>query len=82
MTASNRAGSCKDADLARSRIGWLVWGLPASLLLAGTAWEAARPWLWIPSLVVAGAACLANASRCGRLHCFVTGPLFLPGSHR
>jgi hypothetical protein len=34
-------------------------------------------WLWVPALVVAGSACLANASRCGRLHCFITGPLFL-----
>lgn len=23
-----------------------------------------------------GAGCLANAWRCGRLHCYVTGPLF------
>jgi hypothetical protein len=24
-----------------------------------------------------GSACIANAARCGRLHCFITGPLFL-----
>jgi hypothetical protein len=27
-----------------------------------------------------GIACLINARRCGRLHCFVTGPLFLAGA--
>lgn len=27
-----------------------------------------------------GIACLINARRCGRLHCFVTGPLFLIGA--
>jgi copper chaperone CopZ len=31
-------------------------------------------------LLVAGGACLLNASRCGRLHCFLTGPLFLLGA--
>lgn len=24
-----------------------------------------------------GGACVANASRCGRIHCYVTGPFFL-----
>ncbi len=24
-----------------------------------------------------GIACLANAARCGRVHCYITGPLFL-----
>lgn len=80
MSTRVRAGSCKASDLAGRRIGWLVWGVPAALLLVGIAWSAARPWLWTPSLVIAGAACLANASRCGRLHCFVTGPLFLLGA--
>lgn len=80
MSARVCSGSCKGSDLAGRRIGWLVWGLPAGLVIVGTAWSAARPWLWIPSLVIAGAACVANASRCGRLHCFVTGPLFLLGA--
>jgi hypothetical protein len=53
--------------------------LPSALFLIGIACSSARAWLWIPSLAVAGSACLANASRCGRLHCFVTGPLFLLG---
>jgi hypothetical protein len=63
-----------------SRLGWVVWGVPLVLFVVGTAWEPARAWLWVPSLVVAGTACLANASRCGRLHCFLTGPLFLLGA--
>ena len=64
-------------DLLGSRVGWFVWGLPAALFIMGLAWGAARAWLWIPSLVVAGVACIANASRCGRLHCFLTGPVFM-----
>jgi hypothetical protein len=34
-------------------------------------------WLWAPALLAAGTACLINAARCGRLHCYFTGPLFL-----
>lgn len=39
-----------------------------------------RPALWIPSFALMGVACLVNARGCGRLHCFVTGPLFLLAS--
>ncbi len=28
-------------------------------------------------LCLARAACVVNAARCGRLHCYVTGPLYL-----
>jgi len=65
------------ADLAARRIGWVVWGLPGVLFALGGAWSAERPWLWVPALAVAGSACVLNAWRCGRLHCYVTGPLFL-----
>lgn len=43
----------------------IVLGHPAKTLV----WAAALVWL--------GVACLLNARRCGRLHCFVTGPYFL-----
>jgi len=33
--------------------------------------------VWVPALVVMGLGCLVNAARCGRLHCYVTGPLYL-----
>ncbi|MGB6973456.1 MAG: hypothetical protein WBD67_02105 [Terracidiphilus sp.] len=33
--------------------------------------------LWIPALLVMGGACLANLARCGRVHCYITGPLLL-----
>ncbi len=49
----------------------------AALLVVGFFWPEARTWLWTPALLVAGAACLVNASRCGRLHCYFTGPLYL-----
>jgi hypothetical protein len=67
----------RQTDLAGRRIGWLVWGVPAVFIALGIGWDAARAWLWVPSLVFAGTACIANASRCGRLHCFITGPVYL-----
>jgi hypothetical protein len=37
-------------------------------------WRAA---VWALACAVMGAACLTNAVRCGRIHCFFTGPFFL-----
>lgn len=36
-----------------------------------------RPAAIVLSPVTMGATCLANALRCGRLHCFLTGPFYL-----
>ena len=56
----------------------LVWVVPA-IILAGTA-TLGVPYLvviWPVLLAFMGGACLLNARRCGRLHCFITGPFFL-----
>lgn len=67
----------RQRDWADRRVDLLPWGVPVTLVVLGIAWSGVRAWLWIPSLVLAGAACVANAARCGRLHCFLTGPVFL-----
>lgn len=77
--------SCEDReylkrDLIPTRVVVAVWYLPTLLVFAGLFAPSARAWLWIPSFAVMGIACLINARRCGRLHCFVTGPLFLAGA--
>lgn len=33
--------------------------------------------LWASVLTVYGVACVSNARRCGRIHCYVTGPFLL-----
>jgi len=33
--------------------------------------------LWIPAFLIMAAACTANAARCGRRHCYATGPVYL-----
>jgi hypothetical protein len=56
----------------------LAWGLPAVALIATAfAPPPIRTAAWLVSLVWMGAACLANARRCGRTHCHLTGPFFL-----
>ncbi len=64
-------------DLVRSRAAWLLWLLPAALVVVGLVRVEARTALWVPAFGVMGVACLLNARRCGRLHCHITGPLFL-----
>jgi hypothetical protein len=56
----------------------LAWGFPG-LALAGSLFVEPpwRAWIWVPSLLWMGAACTANARRCGRTHCYFTAPFFL-----
>lgn len=69
-------------DLAGNRrTSLLVWGLPQmGFLLGFFVSPIFRAVLWTVSLAVAGVACLVNASRCGRMHCYFTGPFFLIGA--
>ena len=56
----------------------LIWVVPA-IILAITA-GFGGPYLvviWPVLLTFMGGACLLNAKRCGRLHCYITGPFFL-----
>jgi hypothetical protein len=64
-------------DLTRGAGALALWCLPVLALIVGLKWPEGRLWLWIPALLVMGIACLANAVRCGRLHCYFTGPAFL-----
>jgi hypothetical protein len=66
------------ADWARGSRGALIWGLPiAALLIGGFLPERYLVVLWPSALTFMGVACLLNARRCGRVHCYVTGPFFL-----
>jgi len=57
-----------------------VWCACAAALVAGFSAARWRPVLWIAGLSVAGVLCVANAVRCRRLHCYITGPVFLAGA--
>ena len=65
-------------DLTCGGMGILLWVIPIIVLgvtagFGGTIAAIA----WPPLLLVMGVACLFNAFRCGRLHCYLTGPYFL-----
>lgn len=71
------AGATRD-DLVERKARWIVWGVPYAVILAGIFTPAdVRAWLWTGAFTVAGMACLLNAARCRRAHCYFTGPLFL-----
>ena len=58
----------------------VAFWLPAVVLVAIGFVNIVPQWralIWALSLAVMGSACLTNAFRCGRLHCFLTGPFFL-----
>lgn len=67
-------------DLTRSVPGRWLWCLPIAMLVAdgavrqGGAWHL---WLAVVAFAIMGAGCLVNVGRCGRTHCYVTGPALL-----
>jgi hypothetical protein len=70
--------SCTDKDLVSRNTFWLLWGLPVAVVLLGAyLGPLARALIWPPAFLVMAAGCFVNAVRCGRLHCYLTGPLFL-----
>ena len=65
-------------DWTRGARGCLIWGIPAGILFASSSIEGdLLVIVWPPVLTFMGVACLLNARRCGRVHCYVTGPFFL-----
>lgn len=70
---------CNERDLLSSR--WatlLLWVGPWVLIIStGGTSSIIHAVVWTSAFTVAGVACLVNARRCGRLHCFFTGPGFI-----
>jgi hypothetical protein len=68
--------NCADRDILANP--WLVlafFGLPIiAMVVVGEHW---RTIVWATALVTMGIACIANAIRCRRTHCYITGPFFL-----
>lgn len=62
-------------DWASGLRGCLIWGVPAAILIMSPVRYFVIVWPIV--LTFMGVACLLNASRCGRIHCYVTGPFFL-----
>jgi hypothetical protein len=68
----------RNADWTRGIRGCLTWGIPIAILLISPAINTRYlVILWPVLLTFMGVACLLNARRCKRTHCYVTGPFFL-----
>lgn len=63
------------ADWAQGLRGCLTWGIPAALLMISPVGYFVIVWPVV--LTFMGIACVLNARRCGRVHCYFSGPLFL-----
>jgi hypothetical protein len=70
-------GGCVEArlDWASGLRGCLIWGIPAVALSASP--QRYLVVAWPVLLTFMGAACIVNARRCGRVHCYFTGPFLL-----
>jgi hypothetical protein len=64
-------------DLIAQKAAWFFWYLPIALIVAGGSWHQGLVWLWVPAFLIAGLGCVLNAVKCGRVHCYFTGPLYL-----
>lgn len=69
----------RDHDWSGQIVGFMMaWGLPilAMLIVIGVE-PVLKTIVWLLALAWMGGACLINARRCGRMHCFFTGPFFV-----
>lgn len=79
MADRDLARECCDSARKPSHVLalWIVPGLVAAAAFLAAVW---LPWLLLlgaTACVVMGVACVVNASRSRRLHCYLTGPYFL-----
>lgn len=62
---------------------FVLWWLPIGIGMAqspfGLPYRASCA-IWAAAFVWMGMGCLVNAYRCHRLHCYISGPIFLVGS--
>jgi hypothetical protein len=65
--------------LSDRQVSGAVYGLPIAIIVVSGFFSMPtilRAAIWALCLFVMGAACAVNALRCGRMHCYFTGPFF------
>ena len=71
----------RSRDLLSNRhLTTFVYWIPALVLVASGFFEIGQGWrgaIWAAALTIMGVGCIVNALRCGRVHCYVTGPFLL-----
>lgn len=71
---------CQANDWGRScwnREFIVAWGLPILAMILSASIGFGVAVIWPIGLAWMGVACWLNARRCGRRHCYLTGPFFL-----
>ena len=66
--------------LSNPRLAFVFFWLPAIVLVVSGRFALSsglRSIIWFAALAIMGVACTANAVRCGRMHCYLSGPFFL-----
>lgn len=66
--------------LSNPRLAFVLFCVPAIAMVSTGARQVSDVWrtaVWAAALGIMGVACLANAARCGRVHCYLTGPFLL-----
>jgi hypothetical protein len=76
----SNAATCKSRDIlsSRWRVFILYW-LPAIAIVVAGVPAISSGWrtvVWTVALATMGVVCILNALRCGRVHCYLTGPFF------
>jgi len=73
--------TCNSHDmLSNPLLAFALFCLPTTAIVAAGYYRISSGWrtaVWATALSIMGIACLANALRCGRVHCYITGPFFL-----
>ena len=74
-------GTARSRDLLLDRWATIaIYWLPIAVLIASGFFRLSDGWrsaIWAAALITMGLGCLVNALRCGRVHCYATGPFFL-----
>src|SRR5262249_5815841 len=64
--------------VGRAHTNLVAWWIPQAAILAGLFLSPPeRTFIWVIALAWMGTACIVNARRCGRTHCWFTGPYYL-----
>lgn len=79
MASVTPTGRSRDILASGWRALAVFWFPALAMVVAGSS-RLSRTWItvvWTAALLTMGTACIANAVRCGRVHCFLTGPFFV-----
>jgi hypothetical protein len=78
--AKNGSGAQESRDIFSDRfVTAAVYWLPVTALVVSAFFDISKAWrgaLWAVAFMTMGTACIVNALRCGRVHCYLTGPFF------